>query len=237
MNRPKIICHMLTSINGKISGDYLSSPYAQVGSKAYEEVNEGFHSQAWLCGRVTMEENFTHFETPDLSKISKKYPRTDYIAEPNAKMYIVSADPSGKVGWTKNRVTYEDRSPAHIIEILTEKTSDAYVAYLHEKQISYIFAGDEKINCRKASEKLLALFDIQTLMLSGGGSINYSFLQENLIDEVSIIMTPVTDGKEETKTIFEKNQSLPDRAPIGFKLKSVDIIEEDTLWLRYFADK
>jgi len=74
-------------------------------------------------------------------------------------------------------------------------------------------------------------------MLSGGGSINYSFLQENLIDEVSIIMTPVTDGKEETKTIFEKNQLLSDIAPIGFKLKSVDIIEEDTLWLRYFADK
>lgn len=219
---------MLTSINGKISGDYMSSPYAQVGNKAYESTNESYHSQAWLCGRVTMEENFTHYKCPDLKNISKRYPRTDYVAKPNEKMYIVSADPSGKVGWTNNTITYEKRPKAHIIEILTDKASDTYVAYLREKQISYIFAGKDRINCTLASEKLLDLFGIQILMLSGGGAINYSFLQEHLVDEVSLVMTPVTDGKEDTKTIFEKSQSLPNVAPIGFKLKSVDIIEEDT---------
>ncbi|MGY3778752.1 dihydrofolate reductase family protein [Isobaculum melis] len=237
MNRPKIICHMLTSINGKISGGYMGSKYAVVGGEAYETTNDSYHSQAWLCGRVTMEKNFTDFHKPELKEIATPYPRTDYVAQANAEMYIVSADPSGKVGWTKNTVTYENRPEAHIIEILTDKASDAYVAYLREQQISYIFAGKDLIDCTLASEKLLALFGIKTLMVSGGGYINWSFLQEGLIDEVSIVMTPSTDGRTDTNTIFERADNLPEIAPVGFKLKSVEIIEEDTLWLRYGLDK
>ncbi|ALS03261.1 5-amino-6-(5-phosphoribosylamino)uracil reductase [Enterococcus silesiacus] len=233
MKRPKIICHMLTSINGKISGDYMSSKYAIVGGKAYETTNDSYLSQAWLCGRVTMEKNFTHFHKPKLKEIETPYPRTDYVAQANAQMYIVSADPAGKVGWIENNVQYENRPEAHVIEILTDKASDEYVAYLRERQISYIFAGQELIDCTLASEKLLNLFGIKTLMVSGGGYINWSFLQEGLIDEVSIVMTPVTDGRTDTNTIFERADNLPEIAPVGFKLKSVDIIEEDTLWLRY----
>lgn len=74
-------------------------------------------------------------------------------------------------------------------------------------------------------------------MVSGGGYINWSFLQEGLIDEVSIVMTPVADGRTDTNTIFERVETLPELAPVGFKLKSVEIIEEDTLWLRYWVDK
>ncbi|WP_430601776.1 hypothetical protein IGJ02_001811 [Enterococcus sp. DIV0724b] len=237
MKRPKIICHMLTSINGKISGAYMNSKYAIAGSEAYETTNGSYHSQAWLCGRVTMEKNFTHFHKPELKEIETPYPRTDYVAQGNAQMYIVSADPAGKVGWIENTVQYENRPEAHVIEILTDKASDEYVAYLRERQISYIFAGQVLIDCTLASEKLLNLFGIKTLMVSGGGYINWSFLQEGLIDEVSIVMTPVTDGRTDTNTIFERADNLPEIAPVGFTLKSVDIIEEDTLWLRYGVDK
>lgn len=237
MERPKIICHMLTSINGKISGDYMKSKYAIAGSQAYETTNDSYRSQAWLCGRVTMEKNFTNFNKPKLKEIKTPYPRTDYVVQENVEMYIVSADPSGKVGWTENTVKYEERPEAHIIEILTDKASDAYVAYLREQRISYIFSGEARIDCALASEKLLALFGIKTLMVSGGGYINWSFLQEGLIDEVSIVMTPATDGRTDTNTIFERADNLPEIAPVGFKLTAVDIIEEDTLWLRYSVEK
>lgn len=237
MKRPKIICHMLTSISGKISGAYMNSKYAITGSEAYETTNGSYHSQAWLCGRVTMEKNFTHLHKPELKEIEAPYPRTDYVAQGNAQMYIVSADPAGKVGWIENTVQYENRPEAHVIEILTDKASDEYVAYLRERQISYIFGGQVLIDCTLASEKLLNLFGIKTLMVSGGGYINWSFLQEGLIDEVSIVMTPVTDGRTDTNTIFERADNLPEIAPVGFTLKSVDIIEEDTLWLRYGVDK
>lgn len=43
-------------------------------------------------------------------------------------------------------------------------------------------------------------------MLSGGGFINWSFLQEELIDELSIVMASVTDG--ETNTVTLKRQTI-----------------------------
>lgn len=234
MNRPYIVCHMLTSINGKISGEYMSSKYAEVGSKVYETINDRYHSQAWLCGRVTMEENFTNFEKPLIKDEPTRYPREDFVAVSDAEMYIVSADPSGKVGWTSNSIHYADRPNAHIIEILTDKVSEGYLSFLRDRNISYLFAGQEKIDCIVASEKLYTLFAIKTLMVSGGGVVNWSFLEEGLIDEVSLVVAPVTDGERTTHTIFENANVEKPSVPIGFKLKNIEIIEKDTVWLTYF---
>lgn len=233
MTRPYIVCHMLTSINGKISGSYMSSKYAQAGSQAYETTNAQYHSQAWLCGRVTMEENFTNFRKPKLKANAPVYPRKDFVAVSDAEMYIVSADPSGKVGWQGNTITYEGRPTAHIIEILTSKVSDAYISFLREQNISYIFAGEKKIDCSLAAEKLGELFNIKTLMVSGGGVINWSFLEEKIVDELSMVVVPVTDGETNTNTIFENKTGVERAIPIGFKLKKAEVIDEDTLWLRY----
>lgn len=60
----------------------------------------------------------------------------------------------GKLGWTQNYVDYMNRPRAHIIEVLTNKVSDAYIAYLRKYEISYIFAGDDTLNCTLAVEKL-----------------------------------------------------------------------------------
>ncbi len=233
MTRPYIVCHMLTSINGKISGSYMSSKFAEAGSKAYETTNDQYNSQAWLCGRVTMEENFTNFQKPLFDENDPVYPREDFVAEPNEKMYIVSADPSGKVGWQQNWVQYADRPRAHVVEILTDKASDKYISFLRRQNISYIFAGKTSVDCKLAAEKLYELFNIKTLMVSGGGIINWSFLEEKIVDEVSIVVAPVTDGQRNTNTIFENVEDENKVVPMGFSLKNVEIIEDNTLWLRY----
>ncbi|MBU5362564.1 dihydrofolate reductase family protein [Enterococcus raffinosus] len=233
MSKPYIVCHMLTSINGKISGPYMGSNYAQSGSQAYETTNDSYHSQAWLCGRVTMEENFTHYQKPEFDENAPVYPREDFVAVSDVKMYIVSADPSGKVGWQKNNVNYAGRPTAHIIEILTDQASDKYVSFLRKQKISYIFAGEKTIDCSLAAEKLGELFNIKTLMVSGGGVINWSFLAEKIVDEVSIVVAPVTDGATNTNTIFENQSEQESKVPIGFKLDKIEVIEKDTLWLRY----
>lgn len=117
-----------------------------------------------------MEENFTWGHKPELDENAPVYPRTDYVAKPIAEMYIVSVDPSGKLGWTQNYVDYMTRPSAHIIEVLTDKVSDAYIAYLRKYEISYIFAGEDSLNCTLAVEKLKSLFGIKVLMLSGGST-------------------------------------------------------------------
>ena len=43
----------------------------------------------------------------------------------------------------QNYVEYAGRPKAYVIEILTEQVSDAYLTFLREKEISYIFAGTD----------------------------------------------------------------------------------------------
>ncbi|MDO7904818.1 hypothetical protein Q5741_00150 [Paenibacillus sp. JX-17] len=59
MEKPYIICHMVTSLDGKIIGDYLKVERAAYFTEEYEEIHGRYESKAWMCGRVTMEEHFT----------------------------------------------------------------------------------------------------------------------------------------------------------------------------------
>lgn len=235
--RPKIICHMMTSIDGKITGPYMKTYAAEIAGEEYERINNTYNPQAWLCGRVTTDENFTFYHKPDLDKNVLVVPEGDFVAVNDAPMYYVSADASGKIGWTSNTLKYENRPDAHIIEILTEKTSNAYKAFLYKLNISYITAGKEYLDCTLVSKKLYELFGIKILMLSGGGYINGSFLNEGLIDELSLIIAPVTDSSSDTVTLFEKADYLLKKKPVEFSLQSIKKLKGDGIWLRYFVKK
>ena len=233
MNRPYIVCHMMTSLDGKITGPYMKTAAIKGPAQEYERTNASYRPQAWLCGRVTTDENFTFYKKPALDENPPAVPEGDYVAVQGAEMHYVSVDASGRIGWESNTLQYEDRPAAHIIEVLTEKASNAYRAFLRRLNISYIVAGKDQLDCRLAAEKLKALFKIETLMLSGGGFINWSFLQAGLVDELSLVIAPLADGENQTPTLFERSDFLPASAPVEFALTHVDKGLGDSIWLRY----
>lgn len=235
--RPYIVCHMMTAVDGKITGPFMSTSAADVVGGEYERTNESYQPQAWLCGRVTTDENFTFYKQPDLEKDVATVPEGDFVAVADAPMYYVSVDASGRISWETNTLHYADRPAAHIIEVLTEKATNAYRAFLRKKGISYIVAGEKELNCTLASEKLLALFGIHTLMVSGGGFINGSFLAEGLIDELSLVIAPVTDCSSDTVTLFERMDYLPKLNPVEFELKDVEKLAGGGVWLKYSVKK
>ena len=63
--------------------------------------------------------------------------------------------------------------------------------------------------------------------------MNWSFAQEDLIDELSIILAPTADGNREAASLFEKPAFLPERLPAVFHLKAVKKLDDEGLWLRY----
>ena len=77
-------------------------------------------------------------------------------------------------------------------------------------------------------------FGIRRLMLAGGGVTNWSFLQEGLIDELSLVIAPVADGSTTAVSCFECADFLPQYGgPAAFRLKGAEPLEGDALWLRY----
>ena len=237
MDRPYIVCLMSTSLDGKITGSYMDTPEAESSFEEYERANQFYQPQAWINGRVTVDENFTFYEKPDLAAEAAPIPHEDHVALAGQENSLVAADPSGRLGWKQNYVEYAGRPKAYVIELLTEQVSDAYLAFLQKMQISYLFVGKETLDFTLAVQKLKKLFGIEKLKLSGGGILNLSFANEGLIDELSLIVAPVADGDPNTPTVFERSEKLPYHGPVRFTLKSAEPVKDGCVWLRYLAKR
>ncbi len=235
MDRPYIFCHMMTSLDGKIMGQYMDTPEGNTAGDVFYEIAFGkepyYKHQGWLSGRVTTDDNFTFYENPELDEDAASVPEGDFIAK-QANMYYVSVDPSGKLGWKSNTLTYVDTT-AHVIEVLTEKAGNAYKAFLRKFGISYIIAGTNALEYETALKKLKELFGIETLMLGGGGVLNWSFIQAGMCDEVSIVIAAAADGSPDTPALFSAREGLSSNQAVRFSLQSTEVKSGGSVWLRY----
>ncbi len=236
MDRPYIFCHMMISIDGKIMGTYMETPEGNAAGDVFYNIafgsNPYYKHQGWLSGRVTTDDNFTLYRKPVLDENAPSVPEGDFISLPNAPMYYVSVDPSGRLGWESNTLIYGDTT-AHVLEVLTGKASNAYRAFLRKLGISYIIAGDETLDYALAMEKVKTLFGIETLMLGGGGILNWSFIQAGMCDELSVVIAAAADGSSETPALFETRGGLASDNPVGFTLKSAEVKAGGSVWLLY----
>lgn len=56
-----------------------------------------------------------------------------------------------------------------------------------------------------------------------------------MCDEVSVVLAPCADGSATTQTLFQAKDGLSTEEPVGFTLKSADVLEGDAVWLRYLV--
>ena len=229
--RPYVICHMTTSIDGKVTGDFLRSEECIPATEEYYRLNREIPAEAFACGRVTMEESFTGGWYPDLAEYENvKMDREDHIANQDVRRYAIAFDRKGRLGWKSANIVDVDKDPgydgAHIIEVLCENVSDAYLAYLQEIGVSYIFAGEEEMNLELALEKLWSNFFINDFLLEGGSEINGAFERAGLIDELSLVQASVVAGAE-GKTLFDSGVFET------YHLKEAKMVSENVMWLKY----
>lgn len=221
--RPRVICHMGPSIDGRIVASgwraALKTLYAE-----YESTAKTFDADAWIIGRISMEPYAGKAKIP-ARKTRERIPRTDFVADHGAKSFAIAIDPSGKLRWSRSDIDGE-----HVISVVTEKVSDAYLAFLRARGVSYVFGGKTDVNVRRVLEKLRALFGIETLLLEGGGKINGTFLAADLVDELSVLVVPIVDGSMGTPTLFDAPNERSARA---FHLLSATRRANDLVWLRY----
>ncbi len=229
MKNTYIVCHMLVSIDGKVTGDFLKNSYITSALDQYYKIHREYNFDAFACGRITMESSFTNGNIPDLSKftnISIDY--NDFIAEHKANKYAISFDRKGKLGWKEGILHDEDEgyNNRHIIEILTKQASTSYLAYLRTIGVSYIIAGDDDINFEIALNKLYNLFNIKTILLEGGSIINGAFMKNNLIDELSLVVAPISGATYDKPLFYESIEKC-------FKLTEVKKLDDNNVYLRY----
>jgi len=125
---------MMSSVDGRT----LTGNWGRVkGMGAYEETGNSYKANAWICGRATMERDFASGKPLKLKANGKTIPKTDHLASLDARSFAIAVDKDGKLNWEKSSIGGD-----HLVVVLNEGVSSAYLSHLRDKKISYIFWGE-----------------------------------------------------------------------------------------------
>jgi riboflavin biosynthesis pyrimidine reductase len=233
--RPKIICHMVTSIDGRLHPSRFTAPASGIDAavlrRHYDGVADGFKAEGWMVGRTTMQEIAKGAARPVAA--TRSFSRDTYRADRRNRNLAVAIDPHGKVHYGKDNALGD-----HVVAILGENVPDAYLAELREDGASYLFAGPDGRDMPKAMQTLHETFGVKTLLLEGGAATNGSFLKQGLIDEISVLIHPAIDGLAGVQTIFEYAGAADERPGDGQSLRhfATETLEGGMVWLRYAVE-
>lgn len=229
MNRPYVICHMLQSIDGKIAGGFFREKQTLELAKIYSDISKDYNGDAIIYGTTTAQEMFLSSKTtPVLNQ--NPIQKIDYIYKNDKNKWIVVIDPQGQISFDQSVYQNPRLKDKNLIVILTENISSQYLETLKSLNISYLFTGKDEIDLRLALEKLYDLFSIKKLLLQGGGITNTYFIKEDLIDELSLVVSPVVSGEEKQPNIFEDCHEYIGQT---FDLKQSDLLMKSGLYLKY----
>lgn len=222
--KPKIICHIMSSVDGRLLNErwtplFDGKPFAEAG-KAYARAGASLGTQAWMFGKNTLQQGFfptvfNHGGSPAARDFASWSGRRD-----SGRMFVV-ADPAGEIAYTAGTVRGDN-----IIAVLGEGVSESYLEHLRRMGISYLFAGADGCDLPLAMHRLRAEFGIETLSLQGGGIINGAFLKAGLLDELSLLIYPGIDGLSGVPSVFEALGTGGERPAAG---QSLELLHADRL--------
>ena len=166
--RPTIVCHMGTSLDGGLHPSRFTRPAAGVSADAlrgqYEAIHDRFEAEGWIVGRKTMAEMAKGRERA--VAVSSPLAREPHLGHRNGRNLAVAIDPSGRIHYGQDNVGGD-----HVVAVLGEQVSDAYLAELREDGASYIFAGPRGEDLPGAMAQLAHVFGVKRLLLVYPSSI------------------------------------------------------------------
>lgn len=235
MARPYVICHMVTSIDGRLHPSRFTAAASGVPVAAlrqhYETVAGRFGAEGWIVGRKTMAEmaKGTERQIPDAPAV----PRETHVADRKDRALAIAIDPAGRVHYGQDHVGGD-----HVVAVLGEQVSDAYLAELREDGVSYVFAGPKGDDLRRGMSQVARAFGVRKLLLEGGGAINGAFLKQGLIDEFSTLVMPAVDGLAGVAAIVDYHGEPGERPGAGQALRLIgcETLEGGMVWLRHAVE-
>jgi 2,5-diamino-6-(ribosylamino)-4(3H)-pyrimidinone 5'-phosphate reductase len=113
--------------------------------------------------------------------------------------------------------------------IVSEKASSRKTLLLAKKGLQVIRCGKVRINLKRLLS-LLAMQGIKKILVEGGGTTNWYFLKEKLVDEILVTVTPFIVGGKESVSLVEGHGF--DEISCSFQLKQVKRMGNEIV-LRY----
>lgn len=227
MAKPYVICHMCTTIDGKILTKRWGKLAGGKDSAAlFETTAASFGIGAWLVGTTTMKEFAGR--NRKLKAARGPVPRAAFVADDRAENFAIGADAKGVLRFQSGVIDGD-----HVVLLVTERVTDDYLAHLQNAGVSYVVCGDKEIDLPRALDQLRARFGIKKLMLQGGGKFNGALLAAGLVDEISQVIVPVVDGGAGVSGLFDIPGDAPKKAAATLRLTAHKKLPGGVNWFRY----
>lgn len=230
-DRPSVVCHVMSAIDGRISGRFFGAG-ASAGYGPYREIWARYDCDAILNGAVTCAEIYADGYVSSLPAAAKKYEREDFLPNSGLDHYVIAVDTEGTLNWRGAAAHRSGQPEAQIVHVLTENVSDSYLAFLREKGVAYLFAGQDQLDLGLMLCKLKEKLGISSILMTGGGVMDYSFPSAGYLDELSLVIAPAAGGDLNVATVFDRSPYLAEGGAMGFTLKEVKQYG-DAVHLRY----
>lgn len=224
MNKPYIICYMMTSVDGRIDCEMVGQ---LAGVEDYYPLLDELGLQSAISGKTTAQLELAEpgtFQPEGNSSIGKEI--VSKKAD-SSNGYTIVVDTKGTLLW-KHDSQYEK---PHIL-ITSKQVSQEYLNYLDEKNISYIVTGNTQIDLAAACEVLKETFGIERLGIVGGPAINTAFLDAGLLDEVILLIGAGIDGRASFPTVFQREDNSYSK-PTPLKLVETKVYDSGAVFIRY----
>ena len=114
------------------------------------------------------------------------------------------------------------------IIVVGERASKNNLQRLEKLPIQIIVCGKDRINVKKLLVTLRKQ-GIKKILVEGGGEINWSFVKENLTDEIIITITPYLVGGVTATTLVDGDGFSTIAKSVKLKLKSIKKIKNEII--------
>jgi|TARA_B110000014_G_scaffold201822_1_gene151581 2,5-diamino-6-(ribosylamino)-4(3H)-pyrimidinone 5'-phosphate reductase len=199
--KPIIVLSAAMSIDGKIGQRNKKTVLSSKSDKIRVHKLRS-KSDAILVGKNTIEE-----DNPLLT--------VRYVKGKNPIRIII--DSHGTIKNSSKIIKTSKNIPTIIVT--SKLVSKRNLSRLNNLPLDVIICGKKQVDIKKLMP-ILSKKGIKKILLEGGGTLNYSFLKKNLIDEIVVTITPFVLGSENSVNLFE-GVLKGTKQLLSFKLKKV----------------
>ncbi|QLH08236.1 2,5-diamino-6-(ribosylamino)-4(3H)-pyrimidinone 5'-phosphate reductase [Candidatus Nitrosotenuis sp. DW1] len=213
-SRPRVILSAAVSLDGKIATKNKDSALSSGKDKIR------FHRLRAKVDAILVGINTVKIDDPLLT-----------VRHARGKNPIrIILDSSGRIS-PKSKIIKTCHAIPTII-VVSKKAPMKNLARLGKHPLKIIISGQNKINTRKLLQ-ILQKQNIKSILLEGGGTLNWEFIHKGLVDELIVTITPYVVGGKDAMTLVEGNGFSTIANSTKLKLQNI-IRQQNEIVLHYY---
>jgi len=202
-SRPRVILSAAMTLDGKIASKKGDSKLSSKQDKVR------IHKLRSKVDAILVGSNTVRRDNPSLT--------VRYVKGKNPIRIVL--DSKGTISSNSKIVRTSTKIPT--ILAVSKKATQKNIVKLKNHSIEVIVTGENRVNIKNLLKKL-SKKKIKTILVEGGGNVNWEFIKEGLVDEIIITVSPYLIGGINAISLVEGDGFSKIQQSLKLKLKKIN---------------